>query len=125
MKRLIPFLLGPEVMWLIYYGWVLLIARLTSSPVRSMDSFWISTTYIIPLLMLPMTFGLYFVSMSFKPLLLLRLWIAGIIGGHLVLSRSLQAHSEQGPGVGTAYIFGMGLMLVVLVLGSIWASLRF
>jgi len=90
-----------------------------------MDNFWVNTAFIIPLVLIPLTFGLYYIPGVLRPWLLLRIWIVGIIGGHLVLSRSLQAHSEQGPGVGTAYIMGMGFMFIMLIIGSIFAKIRF
>lgn len=118
-------LIGPELLWCFFYLIVLIMVRLTASPVKSMDNFWVSTVYIIPLVFIPLTFLLYYVPGVTRDWMLLRIWIAGIIGGHLVMSRSLLAHSEQGPGVGMAYMLGMGILFVILVVGSIWAKIKF
>ena len=125
MSRVYRLLLGPECVWAVFYILSLVMIKWTSSPVKSMDRFWLSMTYIVPLILIPLTFALYFVPGVIRNWLLLRIWIAGLIGGHLVLNHCLLAHSEQGPGVGTAYIVGMGLVFVVLVAGSIWALIRF
>ncbi len=125
MNKLPQLLIGPELLWVLFYFLVLLITKVTSSPIKSMDAFWVSTAYIIPLVLIPLTFGLYYVPGVVRDYLLIRIWIVGIIGGHHVLSKSLLAHTEQGPGVGTAYIMGMGLLIFVLIGCSIWAKIKF
>lgn len=125
MSRLASVVVGPELLWTFLYVIALAVIKWTSSPVKSMDEFWVSMTYIVPLVLIPLTFGFYLLPDVAKSWLLLRIWIAGLVGGHLVLNRCLLAHSEQGPGVGTAYMVGMGLVLVVLVIGSIWALIKF
>jgi hypothetical protein len=125
MNRFMHFLFGPELLWVVYYFIIVLITKLTHSPIKSMDSFWIFMAYIIPLILLPLSFMLYFVPGTIKSWLLLRLWIAGIVGGHFVLSKALLAHSEQGPGVGTAYMMGMGFLFFVLIAGTIWSVIKF
>ncbi len=125
MSKLPNLLLGPELLWLIFYGIVIIVIRASGSPMKSMDGFWSSMYYVVPLVLIPLTFMLYYVPGVTRPMLLLRIWIAGLVGGHYVLSRSLQAYTEQGPGVGTAYIMGMALLLVLLIAGSIWAVIKF
>lgn len=125
MSRANALLFGPELLWAIFYMISLAIIKWTASPVKTMDSFWMSMTYIIALVLVPLTFGFYFVPLAIKSWLLLRIWIAGLVGGHLVLNQCLLAHSAQGPGVGTAYMVGMFLILIVLVIGSVWALIKF
>ena len=125
MSKLPNLLLGPELLWLIFYGIVIIVIRASGSPMKSLDGFWSSRYYVVPLVLIPLTFMLYYVPGVTRPMLLLRIWIAGLVGGHYVLSRSLQAYTEQGPGVGTAYIMGMALLLVLLIAGSIWAVIKF
>ncbi len=125
MNKLSHLLIGPELLWCFFYLVVLIIIKMTSSPIKSMDEFWVSTAYIIPLILIPLTFLLYYVPGITRDWLLLRIWIVGIIGGHFVLNRSLLAHSEQGPGVGTAYMMGMGFMIFTLIAGSVWAKIKF
>ena len=125
MSKLPNLLLGPELLWLIFYGIVIIVIRASGSPMKSMDGFWSSMYYVVPLVLIPLTFMLYYVPGVTRPMLLLRIWIAGLVGGHYVLSRSLQAYTEQGPGVGTAYIIELDLLLVLLISVSIWAVIKF
>jgi len=125
MNRFSQFLVGPELLWLCFYLLVLLIIKATGSPVKSMDGFWESTAWIVPLLLIPLTFMLYYAPGVIRDWMLLRIWIVGLIGGHYVLSKSLAAYNDQGPGIGTAYMMGMGLLIVVLIAGSIWAKVKF
>ena len=125
MNRLLHFLIGPELLWVIYYILVVVFIKLSHSPVKSMDSFWLSMAYLIPLILLPLSFMLYYIPGVIRPWLLPRLWLAGIIGGHFVLNKALIAHSEQGPGVGTAYMMGMIILFIALVGCTIWAVIKF
>jgi len=125
MSKLPNVLLGPELLWLLAYSLVVMIIRVSGSPVKSMDGFWDSMYYAVPLVLIPLTFMLYYVPGVIRPMLLLRLWIAGLIGGHFVLSRALQAYTDQGPGTGTAYFIGMILLFVLLIAGTIWALIKF
>jgi hypothetical protein len=65
---------------------------------------------------IPLSFGLYWLPFENKKLLLIRLAISSILGSHLVLEKGPSAHSQQDPGVGTAYILGMLLSLVISTL---------
>ena len=125
MNKLSHLLIGPELLWLFFYLVVFAIIKATSSPIKSMDSFWLSTAYIIPLILIPLTFLLYYAPGVTRDWLLLRIWIVGIIGGHIGLNRSLLANSEQGPGVGTAYMMGIIFLILALIAGSIWAKIKF
>lgn len=125
MNRISNYLLGPELLWVFFYLVVVMIIKITHSPIKTMDSFWVNTAFIIPLVLIPLTFGLFFIPGVIRPWLLLRIWIVGIVGGHYLLSKSLSAHSEQGPGVGTAYIMGIGIIFIMLIAGSIFVKIRF
>ncbi|MBK9106155.1 MAG: hypothetical protein IPL92_16680 [Saprospiraceae bacterium] len=125
MNRFFHFLVGPELLWLCFYLLVLVIIKASGSPVKSMDGFWESTAWFVPLLLIPLTFMLYYAPGVIRDWMLLRIWIVGLVGGHYVLSKSLAAYTEQGPGIGTAYIMGMGLLFFLLIAGSIWAKLKF
>jgi hypothetical protein len=125
MNKLSNYLIGPELLWVFFYIVIVLLIKMTHSPIKSMDSFWVNTAFIIPLVLIPITLGLYYIPGVIRPWLLLRIWIVGIVGGHYVLSKSLSAHSEQGPGVGTAYIMGMGIIFIILIIGSIFAVIKF
>lgn len=125
MSRFFNVLIGPELLWLFFYVVLVLIIKVSASPIKSMDSFWISLAYIIPLVLVPITFGLYYTPGVIRSWLILRILIVGIIGSHFLLDKALLAHTEQGPGVGTAYIMGMLFSMVVLFIGSVWAAIKF
>ena len=125
MNKISALLIGPELLWMFFYLVVVMLIKVTSSPVKSMDNFWISTAWWFPLLLVTLTFLLYYVPGVIHDWLLLRIWLACLIGGHFVLNRSLLAHSEQGPGVGTAYMVGMILLFLPLIIGTIWARIKF
>ncbi len=125
MNHVFQLFLGPELFWVILYFIILVCIKSTGAPIKSMDSVWLSLAYIVPLLLIPMSFGFYYVPGAIRPWLLPRIIISCIIGSHLLLDQALKAHSEQGPGVGTAYIMGMILAFVVLFIGSIWAVIKF
>src|SRR5688572_20493830 len=125
MSKYFNYFIGPELLWVIFYIIVGIIIKATHSPIKSMDSFWINMAFIVPLILIPMTFALYFIPGVIHNWLLLRIWIVGLVGGHYVLSRSLEAHSEGGPGVGTTYIMGMGIVIVMLIAGTIFALIKF
>ena len=119
------FVLGPELLWLIFYAGVIVIIKSTHSPIKSMDSFWANTGFIVPVILVPLTFLLYFIPGVIHKWLLLRIWIAVIFGGHYVLTKSLNAHSEGGPGVGTIYMMAIGGVIVMLIVGSIFVWIKF
>lgn len=125
MNRFSQFLVGPELLWLGFYLIVLVIIKVSGSPVKSMDGFWESTAWIVPLVLIPVTFMLYYAPGVIRDWMLLRIWVVGLVGGHYVLSKSMASYTEQGPGIGTAYIMGMGLLIFVLIAGSIWAKVKF
>lgn len=60
-----------------------------------------------------------------KRWLLLRVWIACIVGGHFVLEKIMGAYSEQGPGIGTAYLVGMILQVFLLIVGTVIILIKF
>ena len=60
-----------------------------------------------------------------KNWLLLRVWVAGVFGAHYALEKGMSAYSDQGPGIGAAYIAGISLAMFALVAGSIFVKIRF
>ena len=124
MQRLSPYLLGPELLWLLLYGLVSILAKANVPPSKSMDNLLHNLYLLIPLVAL-LVFSLWYFPAVEKDWLLLRVWIAGIIGAHYCLDKGLGAYSEQGAGIGTAYIVGIMIVFCVLVAGSIFVKLRF
>ncbi len=112
-------LVGPEMLWLLFFAYLKTLIRFTRSPRKQMDRLWLSLANFVPLIAVPMTFLLYQFPGIPHAWLLLRIWVSSIFGAHFVLDRGLGAHSEQGPGIGTAYMMGMILTFVMLVAGSL------
>lgn len=125
MNRYAHYLLGPELYWLLLYVFVCLVIRLTNSPVKYMDEWWIRISVVVPLVFLPLSFGVYWLSFIPKKWMLLRLIVAGVLGTHFVIEKGLNAYTEQGPGVGTSYMVGILLMFLVLFILSIIALIKF
>ena len=125
MNRITSYLFGPELLWLSYYVVVIIIIKATHSPIKTMDSFWVNTGFIVPLILIPLTFLLYYIPGVTHNWLLLRIWIAVLVGGHFVLNKSLSVHSEGGPGVGTVYMMGMAFVIMMLIAGSIFVWIKF
>lgn len=119
MNRTLSFIAGPELLLLVFYFIIVILIKATNSPIKSMDSFWANTAFIIPLIIAISIFSLYYFPGIQHKWLLPRTWLSALIGGHYVLSKSLNAHSVGGPGIGTAYIMGMGFIIVLLVAGTI------
>lgn len=117
------YLFGPEILWLILYGMAALVAKANVPPSKSLDKFIENCWFWVPLMALLM-FALWWLPTVEKRWLLLRVWIAGLVGGHYVLDRVMRAYSEQGPGIGTAYIMGMIFVFVALVTGSVVVRFR-
>lgn len=118
------FVLGPEVFWFILYAAAALLGKLNQPPSRAMDDFIENLWFWIPVAGL-LVFGLWWLPSVEKNWLLLRVWICGLIGGHLVLERALRSYSEQGPGIGTAYLVGLILQIILLAAGSVFVKIKF
>ncbi|MCB0534909.1 MAG: hypothetical protein H6574_07880 [Lewinellaceae bacterium] len=123
-SRIMHLLPGPEIFWAVIYLVVMLLAQRNTPPTKSMDDFLENLFLYVPLVT-ALLFGLWYIQAIEKTGLLLRVWVAGIFGGHFVLDKGLGAHSQQGPGIGTAYIIGMLLVFFVLICGSIFVKIRF
>ncbi|MBL7804542.1 MAG: hypothetical protein JNL02_12450 [Saprospiraceae bacterium] len=117
-------LVGPELLWLLLALCIRFVIKWSGAPSEKLDAWWIRLTYLLPPLGVSLTFGLYYCPLVDQRWLLFRIWASCLVGGNYVLSRALRAHSEQGPGVGTAYIMGMSLMFVALVIGSLILMIR-
>ncbi len=125
MPRFLQLLIGPELLWAFYYLLVVVTIKVSGSPVKTMDNFWERLAFLVPLVAVPLVFGLYWVPGVERNWLLLRIWIAGLIGAHYVLEKGLGAYTEQGPGTGTAYIMGIIFVFFVLIAGSVFVKIKF
>lgn len=124
MPRLLQLLSGPELFWCAIFGGASLLSRMNTPPVKAMDSFIENLYLVIPALTI-LSFSLWYIPGVEKNGLLLRVWIAGLVGAHFVLEKGLGAYSQQGPGIGMTYIAGMLFVFLALVAGSIFIKLKF
>ncbi|MBC7569934.1 MAG: hypothetical protein H7319_09405 [Spirosoma sp.] len=121
MTRFLP---GPELFWLLLYAAASFLEKANTPPSNAVDDFIESLWFWIPVASL-LIFGLWWIPSVEKNWLLLRVWIFGLLGGHLVLEKALSAYSTQGPGIGMGYLAGLILLLVFLVVGSIFIKIKF
>lgn len=123
-STLLNWIIGPEILWLGLYAIAVSLARMNTAPPHPLDNF-LANLHLWVSLAAVMSFALYFAPFVEKNWLLGRIWLVCLVGGHHVLDKGLQGHSEQGPGIGTVYIVGMILLFVALVAGSIFVKIKF
>ncbi|MBK6903341.1 MAG: hypothetical protein IPH04_11165 [Saprospirales bacterium] len=114
MTRLLSYLPGPELYWLLVYGVILYLAVHNVPPTAKMDKLLLSLYWVLPLIVIPLAFSFFFISGIPREWLFLRTNIACLIGLFAAMSKGLDAHGEGGPGVGTAWMVGIGLGFVSL-----------
>ncbi len=123
MPRYLQLLIGPEFFWLLLFGIISLLVKVYA-PSKSFDNFIEYFYMYVPLVSL-LVFALWYIPGIEKNWLLLRVWIAGILGGHYVLEKGLEAYTNQGPGVGMGWLAGMMFLFVFLVVGSVFVVIKF
>lgn len=124
MQRILPYLIGPELLWLLLYVGAVILGKMNHPPSKAIDDF-LENFYLLAPLAVLLSFAFWYVPVTDKSWLLLRVWILGIFGSHFVLEKGLGAHSQQGPGIGTAYIVGLMFAGFILIAGSIFVKIRF
>lgn len=124
MNRFWTSIVGPELYWVLIYVLIVILIKTTNAPIKYMDDWWSRLGFIVPFLLIPLSFSLYWVLFIPKKLLLLRLIVCGILGSHFVLDKGINAHTEQNSGTGTIYLMGMLFCLIVLAGLSIFLLLK-
>lgn len=122
--KLIKYLLGPELFWMILYVLSVGLSRSNKKFNYTFDGIIENSWFFVPLLSV-LIFGLFWIPFVEKNWLLVRIWITGIIMGHFVLETLLSSYSQQGPGIGMGYLAGIILLFILLVVGSIIVKLVF
>lgn len=118
------YLIGPELFWLLMYAAAALLGKMNTAPKFPLNDFIDTLWFWLPAVSL-LVFGLWWIPSVEKNWLLLRVWIVGIVGGHFVVEKAINAYSTQGPGTGMGYLAGMLFLFVFLVVGSIFVKIRF
>lgn len=115
---------GPEIIWGLLYLLAIRLAKANAAPPHPLDNFMEKLYFWVPVAGL-LTFSLWYFPGVEKNWLLLRVWLACMIGGHLVLDTSMKGYSKQGPGIGMGYLAGLILMFIALMAGTIFIKIRF
>lgn len=116
--KFVKILPGPELYWIILYVAAVLFASANRKSGFAYDPIIENVWLYVPLFSL-LIFGFYWIPFVEKNFLLLRIWITSTVSGHLILEKILSSCSQQGPGIGMAYLAGMLFLFILLVLGSI------
>jgi hypothetical protein len=124
MSTLISYVVGPELIWFVAWMIIYQIGKQNAVPPHRFNRLlgnlhW----WIAPILIL--TFILLRVPFVEQTGLIIRIWIAGLLGAHILLKTGLSAHSEQGPGIGAVYVNGTTKAVLFLILFTIIVYLRF
>jgi len=123
MSRFFSYIPGPELYWLFVYGLVRLLAARNATPTPAVDKLLLSLWWALPLIAIPLAFAFFFIPGIPKDWLFLRTNIACLVGLFAVMSKGLGAHGEQGPGVGTAWMVGVGMGVIALVIVNVIVKL--
>lgn len=118
------YLIGPEILWLLAFGIAKIIAKANIPPSKPIDDFIDKCWFYVPLLVI-VCFAIWWLPMMEKRWLLLRVWVACLVGGHFVLEKIMGAYSTQGPGIGMGYLVGLIFIGFWLVVGSIFVLIKF
>ncbi len=110
------YFLVPELFWLLIFSIAVNIYKSNISPAFAWDDFIDKSWFYIPAQAV-LTFGLFWVPGVEKDWLLLRIWVACLLGGHFVLDRLMNAYSKQGPGAGMGYLAGLMFVFILLCIG--------
>jgi hypothetical protein len=124
MYTLLSYLVGPELIWFIAWVIIYQIGRQNATPPHRFNRLLENLhLWMAPILVL--TFLLLRVPFVEQTGLIIRIWIAGLLGAHIFLKTGLSAHSEQSPGVGAVYVNGTTKAVLFLILFTIIVYFRF
>lgn len=115
---MIKYLIGPELLWLLAYLAAYYIALPNRTPSKALEHFIDKGSFYVPLLVV-LCFALYWVPVVEKSWFLVRIWIACLLGGILVLEKIFGSYNTNDPQSGLNNRVGMLIIFGLLVLGSI------
>ncbi len=116
-------LAGPEILWLFYYLTATLLVKTKLSKTKAVENFIQTCWFWVPILSL-LSFTLWWFPSVEKDWLLLRVWVAGILGGHFVLEKLINSLPTQNSGTGMGYLAGILFLIIFLIGGSIVIALK-
>lgn len=126
MNRVLPFLIGPELYWLITCVIVRMATRRNLAPDPAitgwLDQYWA----VLPLIFVPLTFGFFLVPGSGRWWLLARIDLAIAIGLYIATTQYCEGMTyhkpSSGPGAGTAFMVMLGFGYALMALGTVIAA---
>ncbi len=119
MISILRYVAGPELIWLLACLGAGYFKRANILREGYYNKFIENYAIWIPIFILTLSMMLFSFPAIPRKYLLLRICIAALIGTHFFLDTFLKAHTEGGPGVGTIYIVGIGLILVAILVAVI------
>ena len=126
MNRVLPFLLGPELYWVVTCVLVRGATRRNLAPDPAitgwLDRYWA----VLPLIFVPLTFAFFFWSAGGRWWLLLRIDLAIAVGLAIATTQycnGMTYHQpSSGPGAGTAWMMILGFGYALMTLGTTSAA---
>lgn len=117
-------IIGPELIWLCFYLILLILSKIGSRVVKSLDGFIETLWFWMPVIVL-LSFSLWWLPFVEKKGLIWRVWFVSLIGGLYVFEQIAKAYNKTGPGIGTGYLVCAILIFLALITGTVVVKLRF
>ncbi|MEZ0538911.1 hypothetical protein [Fibrella arboris] len=121
--RWLAVMMGPELLWWLTFEAIILLVKASYPPSPLTDKLMRCLPIVMPVIA-ALPFLSWYIPFTEKRWLLVRIWVAGIIGAHLTLPSGMAAYSK-GHETGTMYLAGMVLTVFVLLVGSLFVQLQF
>jgi hypothetical protein len=125
MNRLLPYLVGPEMYWAITCLVVRLAVRRHLPPDPAITAQFDKAWIVLPLIVVPLTFALFFYPGSSRWWLLLRIDLAIAVGLAIATTQfcnGMTYHQpSSGPGVGSAWMVMLSLGYTFMMVGTVIA----
>jgi hypothetical protein len=126
MNRVLPYLFGPEMYWVLSVVFVRIATRRNLAPDEAvtawLDRYWA----VLPLVVVPLTFAFFLWPGSSRWWLLLRIDLAIAIGFAIATTKYCEGMTyhqpSSGPGAGTAWMLMLALGYALMLLGTAIAA---
>jgi hypothetical protein len=126
MSRALPYVIGPELYWMITCVLTRLATRRNLAPDPAitgwLDRYWA----VLPLIFVPITFAFFFWPVGGRWWLLLRIDLAVVIGLAVATTKYCEGMTyhqpSAGPGAGTAFMVMLGFGYTLMVIGTVVAA---
>lgn len=125
MNRVLPYLLGPELFWVLVCWLTRSVARRHGEPNPAitgwLDQYWA----VLPLVVVPLTFAFFLVPGTGRWWLLLRIDLAIAVGLTVATTQYCEGMTyhqpSSGPGAGTAWMLMLAMGYAAMVVGTVVA----